>query len=447
MARWLLGLILAAHVLLAVGYSLGTPPWEAPDEPSHYLYAEHMAAHGSLPTEAQPQKGNYWENGYVTSLYEWYQPPLYYALAAPLIAFADWVRPGTIPQAFPPVDPAFPVQARNLFIAVREPASAPPGLRLARFFSVVLGFCTLLVVHRAAMLLSRGDRAVALTATGLLAFIPQYTFLSGYVTNDNLAVLLSALSLLTFLHLLRTPDRRQTRVLVFAGALLALALSTKLSLLFLLPLGLICLLLRFTYHRSARRWLSESAVLAAIAVVPLLLGLLFLPGLREQVVYAYEYLQVKPEFISLDYLADLWPQTYTSFWGTFGWMNVSTPRWIADSLTVFSAVGLIGAASLFTGRLWQRQHGSSCWRPLLLLWVTCGLVAIGFIRFNLAVRQPQGRLLFTALPALVILVTMGYRRLSGRLFPLVGTAMVLLSFAANLLCLFGSLLPAYAFPH
>jgi 4-amino-4-deoxy-L-arabinose transferase-like glycosyltransferase len=345
------------------------------------------------------------------------------------------------------VNPAFPGQARNLFVAVREFAPAPLGLRLARYFSFVLGLCTLLAVYGAAMLISRGDRSVALTATGLQAFIPQYTFLSGYVTNDNLAVLLSALSLLIFLHLLRTPDRRQTRLLVVAGALLAMALYTKLSLLFLLPLGLLCLLLRFTHHRSARRWLSESAMLAAMAVAPFLLGLVLLPGLREQVAYAYESLEVKAEFISLRYLVDLWPQTYTSFWGTFGWMNVSTPRWIADSLTFVSAVGLFGAAALFTGSLRQRKHGSTCWRPLLLLWVTCGLVATGFIRFNLTVRQPQGRLLFAALPALVILVTIGYRRLSGRLFPLVGTAIVLFAFAVNLLCLFGSLLPAYAFPH
>jgi hypothetical protein len=84
---------------------------------------------------------------------------------------------------------------------------------------------------------------------------------------------------------------------------------------------------------------------------------------------------------------------------------------------------------------------------LLVLWATCGLVAMGFIRLNLSMRQPQGRYLFAALPALVILVAMGYRRVSGRLFPLVGTAMVLFAFAVNLLCLFGSLLPAYAFPH
>lgn len=444
MARWLLCLLLFGYSLLAVGYSLGTPPWEAPDEPSHYLYAEYIAARGSLPTEVPPQQGNYWENGYITSLYEWYQPPLYYAMVATQTAFAEWVRPGTIPQAFPPINPAFPDQARNLFVAFRAPASATLGLRLARFFSVILGLCTLLAVYTMAMLLSSGDRTVALTATGLMAFNPQYTFVSGYVTNDNLALLLSALSLLTFIRLLRPPDGRQTRLLVVSGALLALALYTKLSLLFLLPLGLLCLLLRFCQHRSPKRWLLETAVLVGLATLPFLLGLLVLPGLRDQVAYAYTYLRVKPEFISLEYLAGLWPQTYTSFWGTFGWMNVSTPRWIAVSLSVISAVGLIGAAAQLAGRFRQRQTGSSCWKSLLLLWVTCGLVAVGFIRFNLAVRQPQGRLLFAALPALVILVVTGYRHHSGKLFAVVGTAMVLFTFASNLICLFGALLPAYA---
>ena len=46
--------------------------------------------------------------------------------------------------------------------------------------------------------------------------------------------------------------------------------------------------------------------------------------------------------------------------------------------------------------------------------------------------------------ALVILVAMGYRYLSGRLFPVLGASMVLFTFAANLICLFGALLPAYA---
>ena len=444
MSRLLLVLILIGFVLLAVAYSLGTPPWEAPDEPSHYLYAEHLAVHGTLPTEVPPQRGNYWEHGYVTSLYEWFQPPLYYALVAPQIALVDVVRPGTIPQAFPPVDPDFPEGTRNLFAVLPDPALAAPGLRLARFFSVALGLGTVVTVYKMAMLVSEGDQAVALAATGFMAFIPQFTFLSGYMSSDNLALLLSALSLLVFLHLLHPADGRDLRRVAGAGALLALTLYTKLSLLFLLPLGLLCLLLRLAQHRSVRRWLLESAVMVSVALVPFLLGLALLPGMREQVVFAFEYLSVKPEFISLAYLVGLWPQTYTSFWATFGWMNVPTPRWIAHVLNAVTAAGLLGALALLVRGGWKEHGFSQSRSALLILWVVCGLGVMAFIRLNLGIRQPQGRYLFTALPALVILVAMGYRYLSGRLFPVLGASMVLFTFAANLICLFGALLPAYA---
>ena len=449
MARWLLILILTAYVLLAVAYSLGTPPWEAPDEPSHYLYAEYLAAHGSLPPEAPPQRGNYWENGYVTSLYEWYQPPLYYALVAPQIALVNMLRPGMIPQAFPPVAPGFPEDVVNVFAtpldgSPRSPL-AFPGLRVARFFSIALGLGTLLVVYRMAMLASGGDQVAALTATGFMAFIPQYTFISGYVTNDNLVIFMSAICLLAFLSLLKSSNVRIMWRVAATGVLLALALYTKLSLLFVLPLGLLCMLLRFARHRSVRQWLLESFVLLSTAIVPLLLGLLFLPAMREQLAYAYVSLQPKSQFISLQYLAGLWPQTYSSFWGRFGWMNVATPSWIAVTLNGVTLVGVVGSLVLMVRGKSQIQVRTAR-QSLVLLWATCVLVALAFILFNLSARQPQGRLLFPALPALVILVALGYRQLAGRLYPVAGTSVVLLTFIVNLVCLFGALLPAYALP-
>jgi len=447
-ARWLLVLILTAYVLLAVAYSLGTPPWEAPDEPSHYLYAEYLAIHGSLPPEAPPQRGNYWEGGYVTSLYEWYQPPLYYALVAPQIAFVNLLRPGTVPQAFPPVARGFPEDVANVFArpdGSPNSPSASPGLRLARSFSIALGLGTLLVVYRMAMLASGGDQVTALTATGYMAFIPQYTFISGYVTNDNLALLMSTLCLLACLSLLKPSSERIMWRVAGTGVLMALALYTKLSLLFMVPLGLWCLLQRLVHHRSARQWLLESVVLAGAAILPFLLGLLVLPGMQEQMAYAYASLQAKPQFMSLDYLAGLWPQTHTSFWGRFGWMNIGTPTWIAVAMSVVTSVGLIGSLVLLVRRKQQIQI-PSVRQSLVLFWATCGLVAIGFIRFNLSVRQPQGRLLFAALPALVILVALGYWHLAGKRYPAVGASIVLLTFVANLVCLFGALLPAYAFP-
>jgi hypothetical protein len=444
--RRLPGLILAVYLLLAAAYSLITPPWEAPDEPSHYLYAEHLAAYGALPPATpQPPAVHYWEGGYVTSPYEWHQPPLYYALVAPQIALANLLRPGTIPQAFPPVNPAFPTEARNLFAALPDPAYAAPGWRLARWFSVALGLATLWATYRAATAASGGDRAVALTATGMMAFIPQFTFLNGYVTNDTLALLLSALCLWSFVRLLGMEGMGALWPVAGAGGLVALALYTKLSLLVLLPLGLFCLLLRLARHRSAGRWLRESAVLAGVAILPYLLGLVALPELRDRAVYAYVALQPKAEHASWAYLAGLWPQTYTSFWGWFGWMNVGTPRWIAHALNGITAVGLIGSlVLLLRGR--RGAQAPALGPALSLLWAACGLAAAGFLCFNLAVRQPQGRLLFAALPALVILVALGIRQLAGRRTPVAGAALVLFALVANLICLFGALLPAYGPP-
>jgi hypothetical protein len=229
------------------------------------------------------------------------------------------------------------------------------------------------------------------------------------------------------------------------GLLLALALYAKLSMLFVLPLGLLCLFLRFARHRSVRQWFLESLVLLSAALLPLIAGLIFVPTMREQVVYAYETLQPRSEFLSIQYLAGLWPLTSSSFWGRFGWMNVLTPSWIAKLMNLLTFGGLIGTLSLAVHQS-PRSKPPTIKQSLLLFWMTCVWVALGFLLFNLSVHQPQGRLLFPALPALAVLVALGYRHLAGRRFAVVGVAIVLLTLMANLVSLFGTLLPAYAAP-
>ncbi|NIV35121.1 MAG: hypothetical protein GWN58_38395, partial [Anaerolineae bacterium] len=219
-----------------------------------------------------------------------------------------------------------------------------------------------------------------------------YTFISGYVTNDNLVILMSGACLLAFLHLLKVSDERILGRVAVTGLLLALALYTKLSMLFVLPVGLLCLFLRFARYRSVRHWFLESLFLLSAALLPLVAGLVFVPTIREQVVYAYETLQPQSQFLSSQYLAGLWPLTSSSFWGRFGWMNVLTPSWIARLMSLLTLVGLVGSLSLAT-RTSSRSNPPTVRQSLLLLWATCVLVALGFILFNLSVFQPQGRLL------------------------------------------------------
>ncbi len=64
--RWLI-LIFALYFLLAVGYSLLMPIWEAPDEPAHYHLAWHLAHYGEYAT----QEVNYEANQPACILLSW----------------------------------------------------------------------------------------------------------------------------------------------------------------------------------------------------------------------------------------------------------------------------------------------------------------------------------------------------------------------------------------
>ena len=65
--RWLI-LIFALYFLLAVGYSLLMPIWEAPDEPAHYHLAWHLATYDEYPSDEIS--------------YEAHQPRVFYILGS-----------------------------------------------------------------------------------------------------------------------------------------------------------------------------------------------------------------------------------------------------------------------------------------------------------------------------------------------------------------------------
>ena len=76
--RWLI-LIFALYFLLAVGYSLLMPIWEAPDEPAHYHLAWHLATYGEYPSDEIS--------------YETHQPRAFYILSSWVIHALNEVDP------------------------------------------------------------------------------------------------------------------------------------------------------------------------------------------------------------------------------------------------------------------------------------------------------------------------------------------------------------------
>src|SRR5512141_97800 len=74
--------LVAIFVTLAIFYSVIIPLFEGPDEDDHFRYVRYIADHRALPVQQFQQGGG--EAGH-----QGWQPPLYYGLAAVIIAPID----------------------------------------------------------------------------------------------------------------------------------------------------------------------------------------------------------------------------------------------------------------------------------------------------------------------------------------------------------------------
>jgi len=135
-----------------------------------------------------------------------------------------------------------------------------------------------------------------------------------------------------------------------------------------------------------------------------------------------------------------WPGFVKSYWGLFGALNVPLPDWAYVALSVMGGIGLIGVP-LAVWRMHRRGAlGSARWTQwgLVLAWPV--VVAVALLRWSTMTMGSQGRLMFSALSALSLLMATGLSayvpRCRGR---------VLLASAAVLLIIAG-LAPAHIIP-
>jgi 4-amino-4-deoxy-L-arabinose transferase-like glycosyltransferase len=419
-----LALILCLYFALGILFAANTPAWQAPDEPAHYNYVHYLVEQGSFPVL---HMGDY-PHAYLEELksrrfppdlsidpirYEFHQPPLYYALAAPIYSLTG---------------------------------GDPFSLRL---FSVALGAGIVLLACAIARRVFGGRSALALGAAAFVAFLPQHLATVAQIGNDVLAELLYAGVLFVLVGWLTQPAKntghnekyRSGQVLAL-GVLLGLILITKTTAYIALPLAGGALIWRWRRERAGvRRILSEALVVAAPA------ALLALPWyVRSVAVYGW------PDFLGLirhdqivagqmraaDFVAQqgwlaYWLRagrdTFRSFWGQFGWMGVVLDTRVYFVLLLLSGVALGGLI------LRAVRRGKSRLSPaLILLGVSILLTWLVYVWYNTQFLQHQGRYLFTALIPIAIFFSLGWE---GALRP--GAGRIL----ATLLAVFGFGLAAW----
>ncbi len=266
--RWYLPVIVLAYILLASVYSVSAPIFEAPDEVWHYGYVYWVAAGNGLPAPDRGDGQAFWAQ-------EGSQPPLYYLMAGLLtrpltqaLTAGDWA--GSVrynPHAA--VGNAASFGNRNYLVHGAWDRWPWHGIALAahatRLLSIVLGAVTVVFTYLIARRLAPRWELVAGLAAALVAFNPQFLFLTASVSNDNLVTAIGAVGVWLCLRTAAGGMRPPLRALLALGVVVGLAALAKLSGLLLCGLALTALAISGWRLRSWRIWLGGSALVLLVA--------------------------------------------------------------------------------------------------------------------------------------------------------------------------------------
>ncbi len=449
------------------------PPFQVPDEISHFGYAQYLAETGKPPPQGSgaqysPEEQTTLEHlfffsvigrpqmrgiltpdedsglrealaahqsplgeGGASSVTN--QPPLYYALEA----VPYWLSP------------SHNILTRLVFMRLLSALMAA-GTVLAAFMFL-------------RELLPRSPWTWTVGALAV-AFQPTFDFIAAGVQGDNLLFLSSAL---TFWLLLRTYKRGLTaRRAVGIGLVVALGTLSKLTFIALLPgIALTLALLGWRALPEGRaRALRNVAIAVAVVAVPVALYALLnvvawhrgsptaggvagatnssLPGgkvvtFNETIDYIWELYLPRLWFMHHAYFTEypLWNLWLDGSIGHFGWLDYTFPKWVYTDgqylLYGLLALALVGLVRLRAGI-----------RAVLPIFVCFGVIALGLlgaigyagIRFRLSTGYPfeQARYLFPLLVLYAVFIVLVARAGGRRWGPALGAALVLLAMAHGL---------------
>ncbi|MBI2954153.1 MAG: glycosyltransferase family 39 protein [Chloroflexi bacterium] len=421
--KFCLATIVAAFVILGLGYSVINPVFEAPDELWHFANAKAIWDNKALIVLSGKGLDN-------PARQEAGQPPFYYLLSAALIS---WLPTGPIDRVAVLNYDAQPGRTdttldRNVVIHDEDENFPYRGVSLAvhllRAFSILLSVGTILVTYAIAREVFPGSNVIQLGAAAFNAFVPQFAFISASVNNDNLVTLLSSLSIL---HLVRlAKGDTSARTIWGLGLLFGLVGLTKVSALGLLPLSFTVLFYVWLRRRAPAtrvHWstLENGVNVAARGTLAIMAGFALVSGwwyarnwwLYGDLLGLKVFLQAVERGDGKLDLGRLFAEVGTltaSFWALFGWSNVPVDPyfyWFFDAIFVVAIVGL--ARGVLTRAL----------RPSPLLSIPLGWLAILIIELVLwasTVGFDVGRLMFPSISAISVLVALGISTLPGRRF-------------------------------
>ena len=475
------GLALALVAFLNAGaWALITPAFNAPDEPSHFAYAQYFAETGHGPARVPgPQPPYSTEQTLALNAVDIYSQISNVLGRPPWLAVqqTQWKHElakvphpanngGGYTEAASPHQPAYYALLAPAYLAVRS-QSTFSQLTAMRLVSALLGALVAVCAFGIVRELLPRQRLAAVAAGLLVAFHPMFGFISGAVNNDNGINAAAALALYLVIRALR---RGLTwRVGLALGATLAIAPFMKETAYEIYPavaVGLVGVLWRDHRARVAPAWAAAVAAFVAVRGAWSLLQPVFYPTVPGQpggggvnatgsislaehmpgrfLEYLWELFLPK-----LGFMGNLFPPGWpfkavylVRGWASFGWYTWSFPKWVYGAiLVVMIAAGVLALSAAARERLAAKRRFFEL--LVIALFPVCVLVAVEAAFFapdgGRTVVAEQGRYIFPAIAALAAIAVAGTFGLGRRwhvpLATMLVVAMIGLSYASQLLTL------------
>ena len=462
-AAWICALIACLN---AACWSVITPPFQVPDEPSHFAYVQTLAENGSLPTAGgihseeeevalrdlhHKEVRFHPENHPINTQAE--QRRLQHDLALPL------KRSGPGGAGVAASEPPLYYALETIPYFLGSSGSLLDQLELMRLLSALMAGLTALFAYLFVREALPGATWASAVGGLCVALTPLLGFMSGAVNPD---AMLYAVSAAVFYLLARAFRRGLTPSLAIAiGAVTAIGLLTKLNFIGLVPgimLGLVVLAVRAA--RTSKRTAYRSLALAvAIAASPALLYIvvnLFSnhPGLGEVSSAIHLTSGRGPVLDELSYIWQFYlPRlpgmandlpgisTTIQMWfdrsvGDYGWLDTSFPVWV-EHIALIPAVllAILGIGSLIAVRATVRRR--------LVELAIYGVMGVGvmaligadqYLAYLAKTGEPYGepRYLLPMLPLLGAALVLSARGAGRRWGPPVGALIVVLFLAHDL---------------
>jgi hypothetical protein len=409
-----LAIVLIAYLGIAATYNFATPIFEAPDEIYHYLYVRNLAEGNGLPRD--PGRGSR-----VPAQEEAAQPPLYYTVAAALTFWAPRGDFNTISKANLAGSRGDPRTDGNKNLYLHGPDQGFPWrgevltVHLVRFTTTIWGALAVLLTYFSGRALV-GRASVAVVAAAIVAFTPEFAFMSAAVSNDVAVAAAGALLLYQATRVCRDrPSRRGALALGLAGGMVVLTKPIAAG-----ALALVAVALAVSARRSAQpiRQTVERFAIAGAGVLAVA-GWWFAYNLLT-----YGSLMPLQSFLSRPNLFGEMPSAASfvsdlnglrlSYWAMFGWFSIAVPDpfyRIFDLLTLLAVIGLaIQFARPAVGRFDTAKHFN--WLALSLPLTLLATVLLGVFAYRLVVQDFHGRLLFGAASGIALLLSLGWSSLA-----------------------------------